>query len=390
MQEKILPNYQDGSIINLMSSIVESFNGKIGYNHLKILKPSELKSYDNLVLILVDGLGYEYLLKHGKGSILNKHLRGNMTSVFPSATSAAIPAISTGLSPQEHEMTSWFAFLKELGCVIIPLPYVTRVKPRAPIKEPISNLFTLTPIADKIKAQSYLVTMNEIVDSEFTNATAGNSKKLAYRDLAGCFKETKKAIKSSKKRKFIFTYYGEHDHLCHEHGIESKKATAHFKQFNKELSKFIKSIKGTNTAIIITADHGEIDVPKNKKIKIKDHPKLAETLTLPICGDNRYAYCFVHSSKKEQFEHYVKNKLNYCCELHKSLDLVKKNYFGLGNPSKRFIERIGDYTIIMKENYAIYQKLAGEEEHYNISEHGGLSKQEMLVPLILIDSNTLD
>ena len=38
----------------------------------------------------------------------------------------------------------------------------------------------------------------------------------------------------------------------------------------------------------------------------------------------------------------------------------------------------------MKENYGIYEKLKGEDEKYNVSEHGGLTKDEMFVPLIVI------
>tara|TARA_Y100000310_G_scaffold314015_1_gene362999 strand:- start:420 stop:752 length:333 start_codon:yes stop_codon:yes gene_type:complete len=105
MQNFSLPNYKDGSILNLMSSIARAFGTKTKYNPLKLLSPKELKNSKNVVLIVIDGLGYDYLQKYGKNSILNKYVKGKITSVFPSATTAAIPVFL----PEHHLMKmKWF------------------------------------------------------------------------------------------------------------------------------------------------------------------------------------------------------------------------------------------------------------------------------------------
>src|SRR3989338_8009442 len=96
-----LPNYKDGSIVNLMSSLGKSFGGKTGYGSLRLLPPRELKS-KYVVLLLIDGMGYEFIKRYGKKSIFWKHLRGKMTSVFPSTTAASITTINTGVAPQQH------------------------------------------------------------------------------------------------------------------------------------------------------------------------------------------------------------------------------------------------------------------------------------------------
>jgi len=386
MKNFSLPNYKDGSIVNLMSSIAKALGTKTKYNSLKLLSPKELKNSKNIVLILIDGLGYDYLQKYGKESILNKHLRGKITSVFPSATTAAIPIFSTGDSCMNHGLVSWHSFIKEIGTTITCLPYVDRLG-KEPVGTyiPIKNLFKLNPLVDKMKIKSYVLYTKEIVNSDFTIASSGKSKRVVYNNLDGFFRQIKKTINIPGK-KYIYAYWPKHDSLCHKTGVDTKKVLKNFKEFNKKLEKFLKSIKGTNTKIVITADHGLIDVPMSRKIKLKDHPKLVETLSVPICGDFRYAYCFVKANKKQDFEKYVKTKLKSYCYLYKSEDLVKKGFFGLDKPSKRFLERIGDYTLIMKKNYGIYQNLANEKDKgYHIGEHGGLSKEEMIVPLIIIN-----
>jgi len=52
-----LPNYKDGSIVNLMSSIGRALGHKSPYKPLKILDPKELKDSKNIVLMVIDALG---------------------------------------------------------------------------------------------------------------------------------------------------------------------------------------------------------------------------------------------------------------------------------------------------------------------------------------------
>jgi len=54
MYEFIKPNYKDNNIVNLMSSISNSFWKKHEYNTLKSLGSEELDSFENIVLIVVD------------------------------------------------------------------------------------------------------------------------------------------------------------------------------------------------------------------------------------------------------------------------------------------------------------------------------------------------
>ena len=75
MYEFTLPDYKGNSIINLMSSISNSFGKKHDYSQLKTLNSEELKKFKNIVLIVVDGLGYNYLKKQENSFLLHHQIR---------------------------------------------------------------------------------------------------------------------------------------------------------------------------------------------------------------------------------------------------------------------------------------------------------------------------
>ncbi len=377
-----LPNYKDGSIVNLMSSIARATGGNSLYKPLKLLNPKELKS-KNVVLMVLDGLGYEYCRKYGKNSIFKKYLRGKMTSVFPSTTAACVTTFGTGLAPQQHGFTGWFMYFKEMGTIIAPLPYRTRSGGIPFNSVPIKGILTEKSFYEKIKVKSYIVIANDLIDSEYTRLMSKRAKRVSYTNLPGFFNSVKKVIKN-KGRKFVYAYWPTFDGLCHHYGTKSKQVSKHFKELEKHVTKFLKSVEKTDTMIIITADHGLIDKDKAHTIYLSKHPKLMDCLTLPLSGETRLAYCYVKPSNAKDFERYVKKHLKKYCYLFKSQDLIKRKYYGLFNEHPKLKDRVGDYILMMKENYALKDFVLGEMEHFHIGVHGGVSKEEMWVPLIVI------
>lgn len=378
----IYPNYKKDNIVNLTSAILKAFGQKGLYSPLKELEP--LKNYKNVVLLLIDGLGYEYLQKYGKGSFLFDHCTKRLTTVYPSATAAAATALERGVPVQQHGISGWFMYLKELGLVSTILPFQPRYGGQSFPNDKIhrEDIFTEKRIGEKIKAPFFLIYPEHIVDGK-VNKKGKNL--LTHSSMSELFVQLKKALTSSNRRKYIHAYWPRFDHLCHTYGCASKQVREHFEQIDKKIASFAQSLEGTNTCLIVTADHGLIDSPKSKTVLLDKHPKLKECLSMPLCGEPRAPYCYVRPAKIKQFENYVKTKLKHCCQLLKSSDAIKKGLFGLHKPHPKLEERVGDYVLLMKESYMLRDQLLKEEMTSFIGVHGGLSKEEMYVPLIVID-----
>ena len=114
MYKFTLPNYKENNIVNLMSSISSSFGKKHQYKQLESLGSEKLNNFENVVLIVIDGLGYNYLKKQ-KNSFLFKHLHSKLTTTFLSTTACANTVFQVGYPPQQHALTGWTINLKEVG-----------------------------------------------------------------------------------------------------------------------------------------------------------------------------------------------------------------------------------------------------------------------------------
>ena len=274
-------------------------------------------------------------------------------------------------------------YFKEIGAIIAPLPYTSRSGRISFSSVPFKEILTEKSFYEKIKVKSYVVIEKKLVNSEYTKIISKKAKRIVYTSLTGYFNTVKKVIKNNQ-RKFVYAYWPTFDNLCHHYGTKSKKVLTHFKELERNFTKFLKSVEKTDTTLIITADHGLIDKDKEHTIYLKNHPKLIECLTLPLSGETRLAYCYVKPSKAKDFERYVKKHLRKYCYLFKSDDLIKRKYYGFFKPHPKLKDRIGDYVLMMKKNYALKDFVLGEEEHFHIGVHGGISKEEMLVPLIIV------
>ena len=374
------PDYNN-SIVNLMSSIGKASEVSSPYTSLRLLE--NLKESTNIVLMIVDGLGYNYLCKFGHRTALLKNLRGSITSVFPPSTGSAITSFLSGLAPQQHAVVGWYVHLKELGLVSRILPYTNAVDENV-IDVPISKVIDVKGIFSDIKREYFMVYDNNIVDSEFTKNLADSAQRIGYSDIDTFFGCIANSLSKGPSQSYVYAYWPILDSISHLLGCESPEVKKHLMEFDEKLQAFIEKLDGTDTSLIITADHGFHDVLPENVIYMRNHPVLMDCLSLPVCGDTRTGFCYVKPSKVSEFEEYIEGELKEACSLHRSEDLVQDGWFGLYEPHRRLLDRVGDYTLIFKEGYALINSFVGFEPPELRGHHGGVTSDELLVPLIVI------
>ncbi len=382
----LLPDYQGGSIVNLMASLVEGLGGPAtGYAPLPALGPQEIGQYRQVALLVVDGLGCDFLARRRKRTRLAPLRRTTLTSVFPSTTATGVTAFLTGLAPQQHGLTGWHMYFRELGAVLAVLPGTPRYGGAAFKQAGVdaAELFRHGSVFDRLPVASWAVSPRRIAYSDFNLAHRGQAQVRPYDTQDDFFMGLARLLRHGPERKFIYAYWPELDHISHEAGTLSAEADWHFASFEDSLLRFLDRITGTGTLVLVTADHGFIDTSPDHTIHLEQHPELADCLLLPLCGEQRVAYCYVKPDSRTRFEDYVRGELADCATLFSSQALLEQGWFGLGEPHPGLADRIGHYALVMKENYIIKDWLPGERRHEHIGVHGGVSAAEMQVPLFV-------
>jgi hypothetical protein len=390
LQSDSLPDYRGGSIVNLMASVAEALGGEPSaiYPPLRSLPPERLRDARNIVLMVLDGLGHRHLTAAAAGDALRRRLIGPITSVFPTTTATAITTFLTGTAPQQHALTGWFMYFREVGTVMAVLPFRARHggEPLGKAGVQAAKIFGHDSLFSRLPCDSYVVVPERIADSDFNVAHCVGAQRRRYTTLKQFFKRVRETLHESARRKYVYAYWPELDSLAHVRGIRSPEVAGHLGQLDTAFAGFLDDIRGTETAVIATADHGIIDCDSHRLIELEQHPDLGRTLMLPLCGERRIAYCYVQPRREEAFEAYVHERLGDAAQMLRSEDSVAAGYFGLGTPDPRLLDRIGHYTLLMRNGCTIKDWVLGEERHSHIGSHGGLSEAELYVPLILAEA----
>jgi hypothetical protein len=372
----MLPDYAGGSLVNLMASIVEACGGKPVHAPLRALR---LERTTNVVLLIVDGLGDNFLRRHGARGELARRRKAAMTSVFPSTTASAITTSYTGRTPLEHGLTGWFTYFGEAGCVAAPLPFRSRgdnetLRARGFSAE---RAFPGRTIFNDVPVRSVVVTHKDIVDSDYNVRHCAGAERHAYGTLEEMVGGIVAAVRSSGERKLVYSYWPEYDAVSHRFGHESPEALGRLAAIDEAFGVLVSRLSGSDTTVIATADHGFIDAEDC----LEPPGEISSLLRFPFCGERRVAYCHVHSPG--EFMKKAKDWIQDRGEVRPSNELVAEGWFGPGTPHARLAERIGDVAIVMRGRHTVKDWTPGEPRHLHLGNHGGTSEDEMLVPLIL-------
>lgn len=384
-----LPDYHGGSIVNLMASLVEGLGGgATAYAPLRLLPPGEVGAARQVLLLVIDGLGYDALTGSGAGGVLERHLRGSMTSVFPPTTASAITTYLTAEAPQQHGLTGWHMYFRELGDVLAVLPFRPRHggPPLGAAGIDVGAFFGHTSVFDRLPPESVAIAPAHIIESDFNRAHTGSARRVPFTGLESfCDAIRASLTPAAAGRRYVYAYWPELDRLAHEHGIASPEAVAHLAALESAIGELLHQLTGTDTLVLISADHGFIDTAPESTIDLADHPGLADCLQLPLCGERRFAYCYVRPGSEADFEAYVREMLAGRARLLESGALIEEGWFGLGEPHPRLRDRIGHYALAMEGNWTIRDYLYGERHYDLVGVHGGISERELTVPLVVVE-----
>lgn len=381
MSEIKYPDYSN-SILNLTSSILKYYNVETNHNSLKVLDEVLKRKYRNVVFIILDGMGEHILKNVSKNGFFRKNEKSCITSVYPSTTTAALTTYYSGKPPYESGWIAWSQYFKEYGRAIDMLSHKESYQndslknTRIDVFKEIINYET---IFEKIEKASPNVNAYEIMPDYSDRKSKRSLRANNIEEIC----EHIKLICSNSSENFILAYCDNPDGLLHKYGTDSKEVSEMIKH-SEESIKNLKCQLSEDTIIIISADHGHKNI--NKVYSMLDYPELQDCLIMPASLESRAVTFWVKEDKKEKFEELFNKEFSKEFLLLSKEEVFKKHLLGYGEKHKKIDDFIGNYLAVSISDAIIrLETYLAEGKTIKKSTHCGLTKEEMEVPLIIIE-----
>lgn len=362
----------DNSILALSNSILHHYGVQTEYATLPILDSALAENYRNVVFLILDCLGkniMEYNLP--EDAFLRRHVATYISSVFPPTTAAATITFHSGLPPITSGWIGWMNYFPQYDRVVENFRNVDFYTGEA-LTTPFPEVSCLKyeKIYEKIVKQNPDVEYHQIFPA-FIEGGAETFDEMCQRIA--------QTANSNTKRKIISAYWTEPDHTIHENGVNAPITQQLTQDINNKISELSKNLK--DTLVIISADHGAIDV--EEKI-MNDHPDLCATFRQFPTIETRFISFFIKDGQHDEFVRLFNKYYGDAFVLFSKEEFLQAHILGYGTPHQMIDAFLGDYIVVGVGNLSLNYDSGKRELKLFKATHAGYTKDEMTVPLILV------
>jgi hypothetical protein len=400
----IHPDYQGGSILNLPSSICRWLGaGPLGavplHPELTVTSSTDLR---RVILVLVDALALHRLqrwMTDGTAPVWSRLAEQGklaaLTSITPSTTSAALTTLWTGRSPAEHGVVGYELWLKEYGVVsnmILHTPITFENDAGSLAKagfkpELFLNQLTLGAHLASNGIRSYALQHRSITRSGLSQMFLKDVDVHGYLTPTELWVNLRHLLESNPQQyQYMWVYTGQIDHYSHYYHPDDERTATEFGEFSRAFEQnFLERLSPAlrqGTLVLLTADHGMIATQKSAHYDLRNHPELSRLLHILPTGEHRLMYLFIRPGQADQVRSYFDHAWPEQFVFLNPAEAVTRGLFGPGKPHPRLFDRLGDLIVAARDEAYIWW---AEKENPLIGQHGGLSADEMIVPLLSVE-----
>lgn len=367
----VLPAYGRASIADVVPALAA---------HLGLPGTSDqwgLPDSERYVLLLIDGLGRRLLeASAAYAPFLHQHLDADraLTSVVPSTTATALTSLGTGLPPGEHGMAG-YTFAHPFGTGLLNALSWEQglsgldVQPRLTQFERLAKAGVAMASVQPAKFAGTGLTISGLRGGSFRPVTDENDKARRIEQIVDAA--------TSGARALVYAYERALDHTGHGSGWQSPAWQAVLAWIDSFVAD-LRSALPDDIPLIVTADHGMVDVPRDHRVIVEDEPTLLRGVRL-VGGEARFRH--LYTAEPDAVAARWASLLGERAWVRTRAQAVNEGWFGWLAPA--LAARFGDVVVASRDDHAVMTRTFPNELKL-VGMHGSLTDAEMAIPLLVV------
>ncbi len=330
-------------------------------------------------VVLVDGMGWHLLPELAADApLLASVLAGEtgrldeLVCTFPSTTPTSLVSLTTGVAPGQHGILGFTVKIPDTDRILYHISW--RDDPPPAQWQPVPTWFERLQQAG-VDARAVLSAA--FIGSGLTEAAYRGAQLHAANaddDYAQLVTDQLRAAPG-----LVYAYTAALDNAAHMFGVGSPEWHAAAVGVDELLTRLVEALP-SDAALLITADHGGLNVPDAARIDLDADPRLSAGVRA-VAGDPRVRYLHTAPGAASEVIAAWTELLSGRAEVRSRDDAVKAGLFGSVRPDH--LPRIGDVVVTCTGETAV---LATGHEAPEVAQlvgfHGAATPAEMAIPLV--------
>jgi predicted AlkP superfamily pyrophosphatase or phosphodiesterase len=398
----ILPGYDGYSIANIPASICRWLGEEQWPTYPLAPEIHELfnRQYRQVILVVMDGMGWNTIQRFGGETplwqeVLDSGVLLPLTSIAPATTSSALTSFWTGRTPAQHGVTGYEMWLRDYNLSANMITHTPAMFEGMPGSlrycgfnpEAFLQVETLGPFFAKAGIQTSVLQSNNILGSGLSTMLFGETRQVPVRSLHDLFITLgHMANEKITDKRYLYVYWGNLDELQHIYGLDDGRVEQEYRVFQSAFTRFIRNLQKSankDTLVLLTADHGMTLTKPSPEYEIRRYPELVKKLHLLPAGESRLPYLYVKPGHIQAVKDEVRQIWKDDFMAIDASEAIESGLFGSPPFHPELDSRLGDLILISRGSSYLYWQI---KENRLLGRHGGLSKEEMIVPLFMFES----
>ena len=333
-------------------------------------------SGDRVCVVLVDGLGQQMLTERsGHAPFLRGVQRSSRTLTvgYPSTTATSMGLFGTGRAAGRTGLAGYTVRNPGTGS----LANLVSWEGAGPAQEWQREPTVLEALAAAgVPATS--VGPAKFADSGLTRAALRGGHYVRAESLADRVDATLFELSAPG---LVYLYWGDVDKAGHQYGWQSRQWADALTATDRELGRLARSVP-RGTVLLVTADHGMVDVDHSRFLDVATTPALSADVLL-VAGESRATHVHVASGTQDRVLDRWRTTLGDRALVVTREEAVGAGWFG---PVRdHVLPLIGDIVVAATGRAGIVDSRTQTPHSLElIGMHGSFTPGEMLVPLVVL------